>query len=135
MDLEKEAENEREGTKSNDETDTDSLHGNEMAKHQEGTFTRDTDTGKKFDSIDDAEKDLLNSDTDNESTESIAEEIQASILDTDSQVDSQVDSQNEDKDQPEKTKRLSRKCKTQWTPGTYANIHKGTTTKHKPAKN
>ena len=69
-----------------------------MAKHQEGTFTRDTDTGKKFDSIEDAEKDLLNTDTDNESTESIAEEIQASILDTDSQVDSQVDSQNEDKD-------------------------------------
>ena len=135
MDLEKEAENKGEGNRSNDGTDTDSQHGNEMAKHQEGTSTRDTDTDKKFDSIEDAEKDLLNTDTDNESTESIAEEIQASILDTDSQVDSQVDSQNEDRDQSEKTKRLSRKCKAQWTPGTYADIHKGTTTKHKSAKN
>ena len=138
MDQEKDAENKTEGTKSNDETDTDSQHGNEMAKHKEGTYTRNTkhdNTGKNFDSIDDEEKDLLNTDTDNESTESITEEIQANILDTDSQMDSQVDSQNEDKDQSEKNKRLSRKCKAQWTPGTYANIHKGTTTKHKPAKN
>ena len=104
MDQEQDAENKKEGTKTNDGTDTD-WQGNEIAKHQEGTHTRDTDlenTSKNLDSIDDAGKDLLNTVTDNKSMESITEEIQANNLDTNSQVDSQVDSQNEDKNQSEK---------------------------------
>ena len=130
MDQEQDAEDKKKGTKTNDGTDTD-WQGNEIAKHQERTHTRDTDlenTSKNLDSIDDAGKDVLNTVTDNKSMESITEEIQANNLDT----NSQVDSQNEDK--TNQKKRLNRKYKAQWTPGTYANIHKGTTTKHKPSK-